>query len=319
MEFSSLIGQFAANQPKGYKFHPRQMETARAVYAEAVSQGIDPRFALSITWQETKFGGNGNKPIFKSGINNDKGRGHAYGFMQVLEGTAAEMGLGNEFRQMKQDYETKGVADPETSAKLGVSYLKRLTDRYGLQNLSQVAAGYYGGPGAAKGKFTNQIASYVGDVSTHMGKFGEALGQVSWKQPVLFDNSAIVGKEQNPASPTLLQRAKDFIAPQNREIPPSINTPMAGGFQGQQTAQASAPAKEVGFEDITEYATKTLLKDDWMAAVGIGVDSGANQLMQRQEPLIELSYGGRQKEPIDQLRNELNSMYDDLQQEGSFG
>jgi hypothetical protein len=49
------------------------------------------------------------------------------------------------------------------------------------------------------------------------------------------------------------------------------------------------------------------------------MDTASERAMRKEEPLIQLSYGGRQKEPIDQLRNELNSMYDDLQQEGSFG
>jgi hypothetical protein len=320
MDFGTLIGQFAANQ-KGYKFHPRQIETAQAVYAEAIDQGIDPRFALAVTWQETKLGGNGKKPIFKSAINNDKGRGHAYGFMQVLEGTAAEMGLGNEFRQMKEQYETKGVADPETSAKLGVSYLKRLVERNGFENISQVAAGYYGGPGAAKRKFTNQITDYVSSVANHMGKFGETPDQVSWKQPAAFDNTVIAGSQTPTAGPTLMQRAKEFLAPENKSIPPSITAPMASAPRfGPQVAQAAQVAQD-GFSipQISQAASRELTNDDWLRAMGIGMDTASERAIRQEEPLIQLSYGGRQKEPIDQLRNELNSMYDDLQQEGSFG
>jgi hypothetical protein len=317
MDFGTLIGQFAANQ-RGYKFHPRQMETAQAVYAEAVDQGIDPRFALAVTWQETKFGGNGKNPIFKSTIKNDKGRGHAYGFMQVLEGTAAEMGLSNEFRAMKEQYETKGVADAATSAKLGVSYLKRLVERNGLDNISQVAAGYYGGPGAAKKKFSNQITEYVSSVASHMGKFGDTADQVSWKQPAAFDNTVIAGTQAPKAGPTILQRAKEFLAPENKVIPPSITAPMASAPRvGPQLAQANQDVFNIA--QISQATSKELTNDDWLRAMGIGMDTASERAMRVEEPLIQLSYGGRQKEPIDLLRSELNSMYDDLQQEGSFG
>lgn len=310
-DFVSLINQFSANLPPEYKFHPRQMDTAKAIYSESVKQGIDPRFGLAIGFQETGLGGNGKEAIFKSGIDNDKGRGHAYGFMQVLKGTAAEVGMLNEWEQAKNQYEKTKEGDPEVSAKIGVAYLKRLSDKYGATNIADLSAAYYGGPGRLGTQFSPQITKYVKEVTANMGKFGDGR-PVAWKQSGLLQDGQFSQLAAADAAPSQIQPASSSPFTQ----PMSTPSPMQASSQYLTPNKQAASMVDLAMADTSSNRSRPNPASE-TDPFGSAIDSllPASRFLTRFSPLAyQADELQQQKEPdpIDQLRTMVSNIYDDV-------
>ena len=101
---------------------PEQIQTAKQIKSEAISQGVDPAYALSIGYMESSF-----NPKAKASTTT------AQGPMQLIKGTAKDLNV--------------DPADPAQNIKGGVSYLKQHMDKYNDPFVSAIA--YKAGPGVA--------------------------------------------------------------------------------------------------------------------------------------------------------------------------
>jgi polyhydroxyalkanoate synthesis regulator phasin len=101
---------------------PEQIQTAKQIKSEAISQGIDPAYALSIGYMESSF-----NPKAKASTTT------AQGPMQLVKGTAKDLNV--------------DPSDPAQNIKGGVSYLKQHMDKYNDPFVSAIA--YKAGPGVA--------------------------------------------------------------------------------------------------------------------------------------------------------------------------
>ncbi|MER9580915.1 lytic transglycosylase domain-containing protein [Mesorhizobium sp. M0276] len=104
--------------PAAKRTHSQQ-EIARMVEEEAIRQGVDPNFAMAIAEQESRF-----RQSARSGVG-------AIGVMQLMPGTAAELGV--------NPYDTRD------NIRGGVKYIKSLQGMFGNRT-DLVAAGYNAGP-----------------------------------------------------------------------------------------------------------------------------------------------------------------------------
>ncbi|ESZ11032.1 MULTISPECIES: lytic transglycosylase domain-containing protein [unclassified Mesorhizobium] len=104
--------------PPAKRTHSQQ-EIARMVEEEAIRQGVDPNFAMAIAEQESRF-----RQSARSGVG-------AIGVMQLMPGTAAELGV--------------NAYDTRDNIRGGVKYIKKLQGMFGNRT-DLVAAGYNAGP-----------------------------------------------------------------------------------------------------------------------------------------------------------------------------
>lgn len=103
------------------QLNPAQEEIANMVADKAITMGIDPRLAVSLAYQESRF-----KPDAVS----PKG---AVGIMQVMPATGKEMG-----------FSAEDLADPSKNIDAGMMYLKRQIDKF--QDPVVAVAAYNAGP-----------------------------------------------------------------------------------------------------------------------------------------------------------------------------
>jgi hypothetical protein len=227
MDFLNLIDTFQSNLPKGTKLAPRQMEAARALYTESLNQGVDPRLAISMGWQETKLGGDKAKAIYVGDLN--RGQDHALGFMQVLRSTATkDLGLGPEWEAANQEYAKTGKTDAAFSAKSGVGYIKWLIDNKGAKTVSDIAAGYNGGPSKV-GKEYGAARPYVENVVKHMGLFGDGR-PVAWKQAGVLSGGEFAPLALGSApAPTAAAPKPPAAAPIGQIDIPKARDPLTSG------------------------------------------------------------------------------------------
>lgn len=103
------------------KLNPAQEEIANMVADKAITMGIDPRLAVSLAYQESRFRPDAISP---------KG---AVGIMQVMPATGKEMG-----------FSAEDLADPSKNIDAGMMYLKRQIDKF--QDPVVAVAAYNAGP-----------------------------------------------------------------------------------------------------------------------------------------------------------------------------
>lgn len=97
-----------------------------ALYKEAVTRGVDPRFVLSIVRQESAY-----DPRVKSGA-------AARGMMQFIASTANQIAA-----QLRlDDFSQNDLYDADTAVRFGSQYIKNLNDEFGSGQA--VAAAYNG-------------------------------------------------------------------------------------------------------------------------------------------------------------------------------
>jgi hypothetical protein len=101
------------------KLTPAQLEIAIKVGTEAQRQGIDPDYAIAIAFAESRFNPNARSPK------------DAFGVMQLIPGTAKDMGVNRE----NVDQNIQG----------GIKYLKKQLDRYDGDK-TRAAIAYNAGP-----------------------------------------------------------------------------------------------------------------------------------------------------------------------------
>jgi hypothetical protein len=114
-----MSGETAPAASPSKRTHSQQ-EVAQMVKDEAVRQGVDPNFAMAIAEQESRF-----RQSAQSGVG-------ALGVMQLMPGTAAELGV--------DPYDTRD------NIRGGVKYIKKLQGMFGSNRLDLVAAAYNAGP-----------------------------------------------------------------------------------------------------------------------------------------------------------------------------
>ncbi len=178
LDFLQLVGQINAKNKT--PLTSQQILSARAIFNESVVAGIDPRVALSLSWQESTLG----KPTQLKGDLN-RGEDHALGSMQVLRSTARGLGMEQDWIRNKAILNKTGLTDPAIDAKMGVALLKELSTKNKATTFGDLAAGYNGGAKLI-GKNYGNAQDYVQKTSGHMGRFFGDGNRVSWKQPVLL-------------------------------------------------------------------------------------------------------------------------------------
>jgi hypothetical protein len=127
----------------------KQIEYAMKVRMAAEAAGVNPKLALAIAYQESRF--NPDAPRGSSG---------EVGLMQIKPATAAEMG-----------FTMKDILDPDKNIEAGIKYLKQALDVTG--NDIRLAPIYYnGGPGTfnkfARGEdYDKRVDKYLKDLSSY--------------------------------------------------------------------------------------------------------------------------------------------------------
>jgi hypothetical protein len=127
----------------------KQIEYAMKVRQAAEAAGVNPKLALAIAYQESRF--NPDAPRGSSG---------EVGLMQIKPSTAAEMG-----------FSMKDILDPDKNIEAGIKYLKQALDVTG--NDIRLAPIYYnGGPGTfnkfARGEdYDKRVDKYLSDLSSY--------------------------------------------------------------------------------------------------------------------------------------------------------
>jgi hypothetical protein len=127
----------------------KQIEYAMKVRMAAEAAGVNPKLALAIAYQESRF--NPDAPRGSSG---------EVGLMQIKPATAAEMG-----------FTMKDILDPDKNIEAGIKYLKQALDVTG--NDIRLAPIYYnGGPGTfnkfARGEdYDKRVDKYLSDLSSY--------------------------------------------------------------------------------------------------------------------------------------------------------
>jgi hypothetical protein len=127
---------------------PEQAKFADLVVTEAERQGVPPRFALALAWQESKL-----KP-------DAMGEKDEVGIMQVRPGTAQMYG-----------YDPKELADPTRNIRIGVDILRRHLDSFNNDPMLAAIA-YNAGPNLTyltdpqKGQLPESTEAYVRDIYT---------------------------------------------------------------------------------------------------------------------------------------------------------
>jgi soluble lytic murein transglycosylase-like protein len=102
---------------------------ARTILAESHAYEMDPTIVLAVMHVESRFDTFAVSPV------------GARGLMQLLPATGEEMAL----KHGVPWNGTRTLFDPEVNVKLGVAYLRELSDRYG--DISTALAAYNWGPG----------------------------------------------------------------------------------------------------------------------------------------------------------------------------
>jgi hypothetical protein len=126
-----------------------QIEYALKVRQAAEDAGVNPKLALAIAYQESRF--NPKAPRGSSG---------EVGLMQIKPSTAAELG-----------FTMKDILDPDKNIQAGIAYLKQALDVTG--NDIRLAPIYYnGGPGTfgkfARGEdYDKRVDKYLSDLSSY--------------------------------------------------------------------------------------------------------------------------------------------------------
>lgn len=300
-DYLTLIEKFQRNSGIA-KLHPRQIEASKALYAESIRNGVDPRLTLAMAWRESSWGGRREKEAIFIG---DKSRGedHALGYGQVLRSTAKAMGMESEWLAAKDKFLKTGEGDAEFSAKSMVKYIKNL-QKQGGYNAADIASGYNGGIGRMKGAWNPKVKSYVAGVSELLGKFEDGK-PVSIKQPAFIDTTARFAP-LTPATGNELPRLPASTPPPS--LPPmasgEADTRLAGGFaprtndvfgSGIFASQASATPQQ---------DTTPQLDNEIMQAAGMNFDlskEGFGLL----PPLMPM-----QDDPRDTLRKKVAGLFD---------
>jgi soluble lytic murein transglycosylase-like protein len=104
-------------------------ELARTLVAEARSYGLDPRLVLAVMHVESRFYNFAVSPV------------GAIGLMQVMPATGEELAARLGIRWLGP----QTLFEPTTNVRMGVAYLRELSDRYG--SLPMALAAYNWGPG----------------------------------------------------------------------------------------------------------------------------------------------------------------------------
>jgi hypothetical protein len=104
------------------KLTPDQLAIAMKVGLEAQRQGVDPDYAIAIAFAESRFNPNARSPK------------DAFGVMQLIPGTAKDMGVNRE--------------DVDQNIQGGIKYLKKQLDRYD-NDKTKAAIAYNAGPDSA--------------------------------------------------------------------------------------------------------------------------------------------------------------------------
>jgi hypothetical protein len=158
-----------------------QIEYAMKVRQAAEAAGVNPKLALAIAYQESRF--NPKAPRGKDG---------EVGMMQIKPSTAAEMG-----------FSMKDILDPDKNIEAGIAYLKQALDVTG--NDIRLAPIYYnGGPGTF-GKFARG-EDYDKRVDTYLDNLA------SYNTFKGFDESKLTEPQaatSNPLPPVVVQDPQD--------------------------------------------------------------------------------------------------------------
>ena len=124
---SEALMDFILPRLRGSRYADTTQYDAMIVSA-ARRSGMDPAFVKAIIAVESHFDSNARSNFTKS----DGSTGHAYGLMQLLPGTAADMGYPN------------AISNVDQNIAAGVRYIADLSRRFD-GNLSNIAAGYNAG------------------------------------------------------------------------------------------------------------------------------------------------------------------------------
>jgi hypothetical protein len=158
-----------------------QIEYAMKVRQAAEAAGVNPKLALAIAYQESRF--NPKAPRGKDG---------EVGMMQIKPSTAAEMG-----------FSMKDILDPDKNIEAGIAYLKQALDVTG--NDIRLAPIYYnGGPGTF-GKFARG-EDYDKRVDTYLDNLASYNTFKGFDESKLTESQAATS---NPLPPVTIKDPKD--------------------------------------------------------------------------------------------------------------
>lgn len=237
-DFATLLGTFQGNLAKqngNYKWHPRQLEHAKAIYDESIRQGVDPRMSLSIAWTESSWGGNSKNASLIGDQGYKGGTTPSIGAMQVQKNSAKDyLNMQSEWAEAdRQRRESPtGEIDPALSAKIGVAYIRTGMDRFGTKSFADVAATHNGGYGTNKERYLPAVSTYVNKTMKNAALFGDG-SKVDWKQPVALGDGVQMARLQaapsQPVSPvaTLSERRASAPAPAQAVVAPDQSAPQA--------------------------------------------------------------------------------------------
>ena len=117
----SLLERYKA-QSSAHTYGKIQGAFAKLIEEASTRYNVDPYLVQSVVKAESGFNPNAESPA------------GAQGLMQLMPGTATDLGVANSF-------------DPQQNIDGGVRFLRQLLDRYG-GNVSMALAAYNAGPGA---------------------------------------------------------------------------------------------------------------------------------------------------------------------------
>ncbi len=202
------------------------------VASNALEQGVDPHLSRAVANHESGFNPLAVGPVTRSGE-------RAMGVMQLMPGTAKEMGATDPF-----DYQQNVVA--------GNKYLKTLQDKFGDDTESIVRA-YNAGPG----NMANADQAYV--------------------TKVLADREAFANAAVPPPPPGFTMVPPEQAAPEQVPPPPPGFTMLPGSEEGFNTQLS--PAQEAKFQQWkAKYAPKDSGEDyDLRGAFAAGVKPDAER------------------------------------------
>lgn len=192
--------------------------------AEAQRQGVDPRLVAAVMHTESRGRANARSPA------------GAYGPMQLMPGTAKDLGV--------------DINDPADNIRGGVKYLGQMLRRFG-GDPALALAGYNAGPGAVEKHGGvppyRETQDYVRKITGLMGGAAAAPQQEAPvpKHGIDIDPSWLEGASEPAAKSPASARAAVSKGPQQTAIDPSwlepADAPAAKAPARQQPAAAAAP------------------------------------------------------------------------------